>query len=153
MAAFCLLLGNQLLLHLHPELNHSSSTLSTSASSEGETPDVKEKECGGEKGKREEKEDGGGAQEGGEEESKKKKVVDIAAFDLHLLLPGVAQPFDVTVRVCVCVSVSLVPRPFPLPVFHRFQYEIRRGKAWEIWSRAVTSGRQMVDTRGAVPNR
>ena len=30
--------------------------------------------------------------------------------------------------------------------------QIRRGKAWEISSRAVTSGRQKVDTRGAVPN-
>ena len=47
---------------------------------------------------------------------------------------------------------SLVPRPFPPPVFHRFQYEIRWGKAWEIWSRAMTSGRQMVDTREVVPN-
>ena len=51
-----------------------------------------------------------------------------------------------------CMYTSLVPRPFPPPVFHRFQYEIRRGKAWEIWSRAMTSGRQMVDTREAVPN-
>ena len=48
---------------------------------------------------------------------------------------------------------SLVPRPFPRPAFHRFQYQIRRGKVWEIWSRVMTSGRQMVDTRGAVPNR
>ena len=32
-----------------------------------------------------------------------------------------------------------------------YSMQIRRGKAWEIWSRAVTSGRQMVDTRGAVP--
>ena len=30
--------------------------------------------------------------------------------------------------------------------------QIRRGKAWEISSRAVMSGRQMVDTRGAVPD-
>jgi len=29
--------------------------------------------------------------------------------------------------------------------------QIRKGKAWEIWSRAVTSGRQTVDTQGAVP--
>ena len=47
---------------------------------------------------------------------------------------------------------SLIPRPFPQPVFHRFQYEIRRGKAWEIWSRAVPSGRHVVDTRRVVPN-
>jgi len=30
--------------------------------------------------------------------------------------------------------------------------ETRRGKDWEISSRAVTSGRQMVDTRGVVPD-
>ena len=66
-------------------------------------------------------------------------------------------------------KVSLVPRPFPPlvfyrfryeihrpfqpPVFHHFQYEIQRGEAWEIWSHVMMSGRQMVDTRGAVPNR
>ena len=33
-----------------------------------------------------------------------------------------------------------------------YSMQIRRGEAWEIWSRAVTSGRQMVDTRGAVPD-
>ena len=38
------------------------------------------------------------------------------------------------------------PRPFPLPAFDCFQYEIRRGKAWEIWSHVMMSGRQMVDT-------
>ena len=32
-----------------------------------------------------------------------------------------------------------------------YSTQIRRGKAWEISSRAVTSGRQKVDTRGAVP--
>ena len=47
---------------------------------------------------------------------------------------------------------SLIPRPFPPPVFHHFQYEIRRGKTWEIWSRAMPSSRHMVDTRRAVPN-
>ena len=26
------------------------------------------------------------------------------------------------------------------------------GGGWEIWSRAMTSGRQMVDTQGVVPN-
>ena len=30
--------------------------------------------------------------------------------------------------------------------------QTRRGKAWEIWSRAMTSGRRRVDTWGAVPN-
>jgi len=34
-----------------------------------------------------------------------------------------------------------------------YSMQIRRGKAWEIWSRAVTSGRQKVDTRGAVPDK
>ena len=33
-----------------------------------------------------------------------------------------------------------------------YSMQIRRGKAWEISSRAVTSGRQKVDTRGAVPD-
>ena len=33
-----------------------------------------------------------------------------------------------------------------------YSMQIRRGKAWEILSRAVTSGRQKVDTRGAVPD-
>ena len=47
---------------------------------------------------------------------------------------------------------SLVPRLFPLPVFDHLQYAIGRGKVWEIWSRAVTSGRQRVDTQGVVPN-
>ena len=49
-------------------------------------------------------------------------------------------------------QISLIPRPFALPVFARLQYEIQWGKAWEIWSRAVPSGRQMVDTQRAVPN-
>ena len=31
-----------------------------------------------------------------------------------------------------------------------YSMQIRSGKAWEIWSRAFTSGRQMVDTWGAV---
>ena len=33
-----------------------------------------------------------------------------------------------------------------------YSMQIWRGKAWEIWSCAITSGRQMVDTRGAVPD-
>ena len=40
---------------------------------------------------------------------------------------------------------SLVPRPFPPPVFDCLQYANMGGKAWEIWSRAVISGRQKVD--------
>jgi len=47
---------------------------------------------------------------------------------------------------------SLVPRPFPRPLFDCLQYANMEGKAWEIWSHPVTSGRQMVDTRGAVPD-
>ena len=33
-----------------------------------------------------------------------------------------------------------------------YSMQIQREKAWEISSRAVTSGRQKVDTRGAVPD-
>ena len=33
-----------------------------------------------------------------------------------------------------------------------YSMQIQRRKAWEIWSHAVTSGRQMVDVWGAVPN-
>ena len=36
-------------------------------------------------------------------------------------------------------------------VFDRFQYEIQRGKAWEIWSHVMMSGRQMVGTRRRCP--
>ena len=50
-------------------------------------------------------------------------------------------------------STSLVPRPFPPPVFHRFQYEIRRGKAWEIWSRAMPPSRHMVAHGGRCPTK
>ena len=45
-----------------------------------------------------------------------------------------------------------IPRPFPPPVFDRLQYANTEGEGWEIWSHAVTSGRQMVDTQGAVPD-
>jgi len=49
-------------------------------------------------------------------------------------------------------NCSLVPRLFPPPVYLiAYSMQIRRGKAWEIWTCAVTSGRQKVDTRGAVP--
>ena len=47
---------------------------------------------------------------------------------------------------------SLIPRTFPPPVFDHFQYEIRQGKAWEIWSHAVPSSRHMVDIWRAVPS-
>ena len=53
------------------------------------------------------------------------------------------------VGLCKVCNISLVPRLFPPPVFHHSQYEIQRGKALEIWSRAMRSSRHMVDT---VPN-
>ena len=62
------------------------------------------------------------------------------------------SPFHVAWERGQYITHSLVPRPFPPPVFHRFQYEIRQGKAWEIWSRAMPSSRHKVDTRRAVPN-
>ena len=51
------------------------------------------------------------------------------------------------------VSSSLVSRLFPPPVFDHLQYVSMEGKAWEIWSHAVTLGRQMVDTHGVVPSK
>jgi len=39
---------------------------------------------------------------------------------------------------------------FPSPVF--CSMKMQRGKAWEIWSCAVTLDKQRVDTRGAVPD-
>ena len=59
-------------------------------------------------------------------------------------------------EVCVrytCVWCSLVPRPFPPPVFDRLQCANTEGKAWEIWSCAVTSCRQKIDTQGRCPTR
>jgi len=50
------------------------------------------------------------------------------------------------------MMISLIPRLFPPPVFDRLRYANTKGKAWEICSRAVTSGRQKVDIWGAVPN-
>ena len=47
---------------------------------------------------------------------------------------------------------SVVPSPFPPPLFDHLPYASTRGKAWKIWSRAMTSGRKKVDTRRAVPN-
>ena len=37
---------------------------------------------------------------------------------------------------------SFIPRPFPPPVFDCLQYANTEGEAQEIWSLAVTSGRQ-----------
>ena len=49
-------------------------------------------------------------------------------------------------------NISLVPRLFPPPVIDRLQYANMDGEGLGDSSRAVTSGRQKVDTRGAVPN-
>ena len=46
---------------------------------------------------------------------------------------------------------SLVPRPFPPPVFDRLQYANTEGEGLGDLVTCVTSGRQTVDTRGAVP--
>ena len=39
---------------------------------------------------------------------------------------------------------------FHLQYLIAYSMQIRRGKAWEIWSRAVTSGRLVLDTWGTV---
>jgi len=39
-----------------------------------------------------------------------------------------------------------------IPTYGLCSMQVRRGKTWEIWSCVMTSGRQMVDTRGVVPN-
>ena len=48
-------------------------------------------------------------------------------------------------------SVASFPGRSHLKYLIAYSMQIRRGKAWEIWSCAVMSGRQKVDTRGAVP--
>ena len=50
------------------------------------------------------------------------------------------------------LKVASFPGRFHLQYLIAYSMQIRRGKAWEISSRAVTSGRQKVDTRGAVPD-
>ena len=55
------------------------------------------------------------------------------------------------VCVCVCVYASLIPQAVPTTSIY-FQYEIRQGEGWEIWSCAVPSGRHVVDTRRVVLN-
>ena len=52
-----------------------------------------------------------------------------------------------------CMLSSLIPRPFPHQYLITYSIQIRNGKAWEIWSRAVTSGTWRVDTRGVVPDK
>ena len=44
-----------------------------------------------------------------------------------------------------------VPRPFHLQSLITCSVQIRKGKAWEIWSCVVTSGRERIDTWGVVP--
>ena len=59
------------------------------------------------------------------------------------------------VRTFLCVDRWLcivVLAKFPAPVYDHFQYKIRWRKAWEIWSHAVPSGRNMVGTLRAVPS-
>jgi len=51
----------------------------------------------------------------------------------------------------VC-DVASLPGRSHLQYLIAYSVQIRRGKAWEIWSRAVTSGRQKIDTREVVPN-
>ena len=51
-----------------------------------------------------------------------------------------------------CVPLASFPGHSHLQYLIAYSMQIRRGKAWEISSRAVVSGRQMVDTRGAVPD-
>jgi len=49
-------------------------------------------------------------------------------------------------------NISLIPSCSHLQYLITYSMQIRSGKAWEIWSRAVTSCTQMVDTQGAVPD-
>jgi len=53
----------------------------------------------------------------------------------------------------MCVNIlASFPGHSYLQYLIAYSMQIWRGKAWEIWSCEVTSGRQMVDTRGAVPD-
>ena len=54
--------------------------------------------------------------------------------------------------VWIITHCSLVPRPFPPPVFDRLQYANTKGEGLGDLVTCGTSGRQMVDTRGAVPD-
>jgi len=42
---------------------------------------------------------------------------------------------------------DFIPRPFYLWFLIALHYAIWRGKAWEVWSCVMTSGRQRVDMR------
>lgn len=48
------------------------------------------------------------------------------------------------------VITNLVPRSLPCPVFDHIQYANMREKACEIWSHAMMSSREIVDTWGVV---
>jgi len=48
-------------------------------------------------------------------------------------------------------TVASFPGRSHLQYLIAYSMQIWRGKAWEIWSHAVTSGRQMVDTWGRCP--
>ena len=54
----------------------------------------------------------------------------------------------------MCEWLSVIPRLFPPPILDCLQYWYANmgGKAWEIWSHVVMSGRQRVDTWGAGPD-
>ena len=55
-----------------------------------------------------------------------------------------------------CLQLAQILASFPgrshLQYLIAYSMQIRRGKAWEIWSRVVTWSRQKVDTWGAVPD-
>jgi len=53
---------------------------------------------------------------------------------------------------CCYIYLALFPGRSHLQYLITCRMSIQRGKAWENWSCAVTSGRQRVDTLGAVPN-
>jgi len=75
----------------------------------------------------------------------------VGAFARGLLLRG-----ECTMELVLMCTGSYTLASFPgrshLQYLIAYSMQIRRGKAWEISSRAVTSGRQKVDTRGAVPD-
>jgi len=85
---------------------------------------------------------------------------------LHTMLEGLQRELNTTsTTVCytlhstVCcmvlhcmLHVASFPGRSHLQYLIAYSMQIRRGKAWEISSRAITSGRQKVDTRGAVPD-
>ena len=71
------------------------------------------------------------------------------SFSTTGLLIGLLSPTQIQ---SLKMTIASFPGRSHLQYLIACSMQIRRRKAWEIWSRAVTSGRQMVDTRGAVPN-